>query len=57
MHYVGLAYFTPERFEAMPPEERAALLAQCPALDEAMRRRINAAIEAGLSRRFLPEVP
>lgn len=37
MHYVGLAYFTPERFEAMPPEERAALLAQCPALDEAMR--------------------
>lgn len=37
MHYVGLAYFNPERFEAMPAEERQALLAQCPALDEQLR--------------------
>jgi len=37
MHYVGLAYFNPERFEAMPPDERQALLAQCPALDQQLR--------------------
>ncbi|RZA17979.1 MAG: hypothetical protein EOP93_12300 [Lysobacteraceae bacterium] len=37
MKYVGLAYFTPERFAAMAPDEVKALVGQCPGLDERMR--------------------
>ena len=37
MHYVGLAYFTPDRFAELSPEEVKALVSQCPALDERMR--------------------
>ena len=37
MQYLGLAYFTPERFAALPPEEVQALVGQCPAMDERMR--------------------
>lgn len=36
MKYLGLAYFTPEKFAAMAPEEVKALVSQCPALDEKM---------------------
>ena len=37
MKYVGLAYFTPEKFAAMAPDDVKALVSQCPALDEKMR--------------------
>ena len=37
MHYVGLAYFTPDRFAELSPEAVKALVSQCPALDERMR--------------------
>jgi len=37
MKYLGLAYYTPEKFAALPPEDVKALVSQCPALDEQMR--------------------
>lgn len=37
MKYLGLAYFTPEKFAALPPEAVKAIVSQCPALDEQMR--------------------
>lgn len=37
MKYLGLAYFTPEKFATMRPEAVEALVSQCPALDERMR--------------------
>ena len=37
MKYLGLAYFTPEKFAAMAPEAVKAIVSQCPALDEKMR--------------------
>lgn len=37
MKYLGLAYFTPEKFAALRPEEIEALVSQCPARDEQMR--------------------
>ena len=37
MKYLGLAYYTPEKFAAMAPADVEALERQCPALDEAMR--------------------
>ena len=37
MKYLGLAYFSPEKFAAMPPDEIKELVSQCPALDEKMR--------------------
>ena len=48
MHYVGLAYFTPDKFEAMPPDEIKALVSQCPALDEAMRATGKLRVSASL---------
>ena len=37
MKYLGLAYFTPEKFAALRPDEIEALVSQCPARDEQMR--------------------
>jgi hypothetical protein len=37
MKYLGLAYFTPEKFAALSPEQVKAIVSQCPALDEKMR--------------------
>lgn len=37
MKYLGLAYFTPEKFAAMSPAAVEALVGQCPARDDAMR--------------------
>jgi len=37
MKYLGLAYFTPERFAAMAPDDIKTLVNQCPPLDEKMR--------------------
>ena len=37
MQYLGLAYFTPEKFAELSPDEVKAIVSQCPALDEKMR--------------------
>ena len=37
MKYLGLAYYSPEKFAAMAPADVEALERQCPALDEEMR--------------------
>lgn len=37
MKYLGLAYYTPEKFAAMAPADVEALERQCPTLDETMR--------------------
>lgn len=48
MKYLGLAYFTPEKFAAMPPEEVKALVSQCPALDDKMRATGKVLVTASL---------
>ncbi|WP_013592425.1 YciI family protein [Paraburkholderia phenoliruptrix] len=48
MKYLGLAYFTPEQFAAMAPEDVEALVSQCPALDEKMRATGKVLISASL---------
>jgi len=48
MHYLGLAYFTPERFAAMSPEDVGVLVSQCPALDERMRATGQVRVSASL---------
>jgi hypothetical protein len=46
--YLGLAYFTPEKFAAMAPEDVKALVSQCPALDEKMRATGKVLVSASL---------
>lgn len=48
MKYVGLAYFTPEKFAEMTPDEVKALVSQCPALDEKMRATGKMLVSASL---------
>ena len=48
MKYVGLAYFTPEKFAAMAPDDVKALVSQCPALDEKMRATGKMLVSASL---------
>lgn len=48
MKYLGLAYFTPERFAAMAPDDVKALVSQCPALDEEMRATGKVLVSASL---------
>jgi len=48
MKYLGLAYFTPEKFAAMSPEQIQALVSQCPALDEKMRATGKVRVSASL---------
>jgi len=48
MKYLGLAYFTPEKFAAMAPDEVKALVSQCPALDERMRATGKLLVSASL---------
>lgn len=48
MKYLGLAYFTPEKFAAMPPADVEALVSQCPALDETMRATGKVLVAASL---------
>lgn len=48
MKYLGLAYFTPEQFAAMPADEVKALVSQCPALDEKMRATGKVLVSASL---------
>lgn len=48
MKYLGLAYFTPEKFAAMAPDDVKALVGQCPALDEKMRATGKVLLSASL---------
>ncbi|WP_334177928.1 YciI family protein [Pseudoxanthomonas sp.] len=48
MKYLGLAYFTPEKFAAMRPGDVKALVSQCPALDDKMRATGNVLVSASL---------
>jgi len=48
MKYLGLAYFTPERFAAMASGDVKALVSQCPALDEKMRATGKVLVSASL---------
>ena len=48
MKYLGLAYFTPERFAAMAPEDIRKLVSQCPALDDKMRATGKVLVSASL---------
>jgi hypothetical protein len=46
--YLGLAYFTPEKFAAMAPDDVKALVSQCPPLDEKMRASGKVLVSASL---------
>lgn len=48
MKYLGLAYFTPEKFGAMAPHDVKALVSQCPPLDEKMRATGKVLVSASL---------
>ncbi len=48
MKYLGLAYFTPEKFEAMAPDDVKKLVSQCPQLDETMRATGKVLLSASL---------
>jgi len=48
MKYLGLAYFTPERFAAMGPGDVKKLVSQCPSLDEKMRATGKVLVSASL---------
>lgn len=48
MKYLGLAYFTPEKFAQMSPQDVKALVSQCPALDEKMRATGKVLVSASL---------
>jgi hypothetical protein len=48
MKYLGLAYFTPERFAALPPDAVKALVSQCPPLDQEMRATGKVRLSASL---------
>ena len=48
MKYLGLAYFTPDKFAGMAPEGVKALVNQCPALDEKMRATGKVRVSASL---------
>lgn len=48
MKYLGLAYFTPENFDEMSPDDVKALVSQCPALDEQMQATGKMLVSASL---------
>ncbi|AND69240.1 hypothetical protein ATSB10_17860 [Dyella thiooxydans] len=48
MKYLGLAYFTPEKFAALSPDAVKAIVSQCPALDEKMRATGKVLVSASL---------
>lgn len=48
MKYLGLAYFTPDKFAAMSPADVEVLVSQCPARDDAMRATGKVRIAASL---------
>ena len=48
MKFLGLAYFTPEKFAAMAPDDVKELVSQCPPLDEKMRATGKVLVSASL---------
>jgi hypothetical protein len=48
MKYLGLAYFTPDKFAAMAPDDIKELVSQCPALDAKMQATGKVLISASL---------
>lgn len=48
MKYLGLAYYSPEKFAAMAAEDVEELVSQCPALDETMRATGKMLVSASL---------
>jgi hypothetical protein len=48
MKYLGLAYFTPEKFAEMAPDDVRKLVGQCPPLDEKMRATGKLRVSASL---------
>ena len=48
MKYLGLAYYTPEKFAAMAPDDVKALARQCPALDKKMQATGKVLVSASL---------
>ena len=48
MKYLGLAYFTPEKFATMAPDDIKDLVSQCPPLDEKMRATGKVLVSASL---------
>lgn len=48
MKYLGLAYFSPEQFAAMAPDDVQKLVSQCPPLDERMRATGQMLVSASL---------
>lgn len=48
MKYLGLAYFTPEKFNAIAPADVKELVSQCPALDKGMRATGKVLVSASL---------
>ncbi|MCB4364326.1 hypothetical protein KIH07_11315 [Hydrogenophaga taeniospiralis] len=49
MKYLGLAYYNPEKFAAMAPDDVQALVSQCPPMDEQMRATGKVLVSASLS--------
>lgn len=49
MKYLGLAYYSPEKFATMAPDDVEALVGQCPALDEKMRATGKVLVSASLA--------
>lgn len=49
MKYLGLAYYNPEQFAAMAPDDVQALVSQCPPLDEKMRATGKVLVSASLA--------
>lgn len=49
MKYLGLAYYNPEKFAAMAPDDLQALVSQCPPLDEKMQATGKMLVSASLS--------
>ena len=48
MKYLGLAYFTPEKFAALSPDAVKAIVSRCPAMDEQMRATGKVLVSASL---------
>jgi hypothetical protein len=51
MKYLGLAYFTAEKFAALAPDQVKAMVSQCPALDGKMRATGKVLVSASLGDR------
>lgn len=48
MKYLGLAYYSPEKFATIAADDVEALVSQCPALDEKMRATGKVLVSASL---------